>query len=147
MCPRVYCLIPNQKVSANVAYMEKKDGDIMSPIIGPALFSFLAALSSRSACWLASFDSAPNAAIMRIEENISKDKADASSCKLSVTLWIFIKGGRSAPYYLCQDFSYCSISSQHTTMKMNGTEADATRVRSQLLMKATMYRPIVNASD
>lgn len=77
--PSLYCLMPNQKVIAKVPYMPIMDGDIIKPIKGAAVFSFLAALSNASSCCLANFASAPKATTMRIEEKISNDVAEASS--------------------------------------------------------------------
>jgi hypothetical protein len=129
--PRLYCRIPNQKHRAKVPYMLIIMGDIMSPIKGAFFLFVFAALSRRAACCLASLASAPNATMMRIDENISKAKAEACSCTSSVALWYLMNGTMTRPV--------------ETNIK--GTAALAMSVRSQLLMKATTYRPMVKAND
>jgi len=77
--PSEYCLMPNQNAIAKVPYCPIIMGDITRPMRGAALASLVAALSNKASCNLANFASAPNAATMRMDENISKAIAEASS--------------------------------------------------------------------
>jgi hypothetical protein len=82
VCPRSNCRTPNQKVSPKVPYIAIMDGAITRPIQGATLVPCFLAWSKSTLCCFASFACAPNAATIRIEENISYDTAEAILCGL-----------------------------------------------------------------